>query len=224
MSITQAKRIVEVRYLATLIFLLALPILSKAQTQYLGSGDCTASYTTPRNHIPWQGDFTGVGQRRLNKSLHRLDDLAAPDKAKSDLTGYPAADVNEWIDSGYEMALQRFTNCGGDLARRARAVDPSGYFVQVRPTIWQTEASSTGWAAGETMPSQRFIAVVCYYFSAALHQEQWLPDLITWEEMNHLAAETGVQGEPGSSKNWPCDSALAECNLMLTLAVVLNRE
>jgi hypothetical protein len=151
-----------------------------------------------------------VTQRRLNKSLNRLDDLAAPENAKSDLASYPAANVSQWIDSGYEAALQKFTDCGGDLANKARAVDPSGYFVQVRPTIWLTEASNTGWAAGETIPSQRLIAVVCYYFSEAQHQQQWLPALITWEEMNHLAVETGVPGEPGSSKNWPCDSLSTE--------------
>jgi hypothetical protein len=165
---------------------------------------------TPRYNIPWQGDFAGVTQRRLNKSLNRLDNLAAPENAKSDLASYPAADVSQWIDAGYEAALQKFTDCGGALAGKARAVNPSGYFVQVRPTIWQTEASNTGWAAGETIPSQRLIAVVCYYFSEAQHQQQWLPDLITWEEMNHLAVETGVRGEPGSSKNWPCDSLSSE--------------
>jgi hypothetical protein len=185
-------------------------VTSAAQARYLGPGEYTQTYVTPRNHIAWQGDFTGVGQRRLNKSLVRLDGLAAPEKAKSDLASYPAADVNEWIDSGFDTALRKFTDCGGGLANKARSVDPGGYFVQVRPTIWQTDASSTGWAAGETMPSQRLIAVVCYYFSEALHQEQWLPDLIAWEEMNHLALETGIQGEPGSSRNWPCDSFSAE--------------
>ncbi|HKF56131.1 MAG TPA: hypothetical protein VKJ45_11820 [Blastocatellia bacterium] len=198
------------RFLAPLVFLLALPVLSEAQARYLGPGDYGETYITPRYKIPWQGDFTGVTQRRLNKSLNRLDDLAAPENAKSDLASYPAANVSQWIDSGYEAALQKFTDCGGALASKARAVDPSGYFVQVRPTIWQTEASNTGWAAGETIPSQRLIAVVCYYFSEARHQQQWLPALITWEEMNHLAVETGVPGEPGSSKNWPCDSLSTE--------------
>src|SRR5262249_18451954 len=82
------------------ILLLALPVTSAAQARYLGPGEYTQTYVTPRNHIAWQGDFTGVGQRRLNKSLARLDNLAAPEKAKSDLASYPAADVNEWIDAG----------------------------------------------------------------------------------------------------------------------------
>jgi hypothetical protein len=194
------------RYIAPLLFALTLPVLSEAQVRYLGPGEYSETYLTPRYQIPWQGDFTGVAQRRLHKSLTRLDSLAAPDNAKSDLVSYPAANVSEWIDSGYEAALQKFTDCGGTLADKARAVDPGGYFVQVRPTIWQTGASNTGWAAGETLPAQRLIGVVCYYFSEALHEEQWLPGLIAWEEMNHLAAETGVRGEPGSSKNWPCDS------------------
>jgi len=198
------------RYVAPLFLLLALPVLSEAQVRYLGPGDYSETYVTPRYHIPWQGDFTGVSQRRLNKSLARLDNLSAPENAKSDLGRYPSANVSEWIDAGYEAAIQKFTDCGGLLANRALAVDPSGYLVQVRPTIWQTDASSTGWAAGETIPSQRLIAVVCYYFSEARHQQQWLPDLIAWEEMNHLAVETGVRGEPGSSRNWPCDSPLME--------------
>jgi hypothetical protein len=138
-----------------------------------------------------------------------LASLGAPESAQSDLISYHAANVSEWIDAGYDAALQKFTDCGGTLSNKARSVSPGGYFVQVRPTIWQTEDGSTGWAAGETIPAQRMIAVVCYYFSEALHREQWLPDLIAWEEMNHLAVETGVQGEPGSSKNWPCDSASA---------------
>jgi len=142
----------------------------------------------------------------MNKSLARLDNMAAPENAKSDLARYPSSNVSEWIDDGYEAALQKFIDCGGSLASKALAVDPGGYFVQVRPTIWQTDASGTGWAAGETIPSQRLIAVVCYYFSEARHQQQWLPDLIAWEEMNHLAVETGVRGEPDSSRNWPCDS------------------
>jgi hypothetical protein len=194
------------RYVAPLLLLLALPVLSEAQVQYLGAGDYSETYVTPRYHIPWQGDFRGVRQRRLNKSLTRLDNLAAPENAKSDLTSYPSANVSEWIDAGYQAALQKFTDCGGSLANKALAVDPSCYFVQVRPTIWQTEASNTGWAAGETIPSQRLIAVVCYYFSETRRQQQWLPDLIAWEEMNHLAVQTGVRGEPGSSRHWPCDS------------------
>jgi hypothetical protein len=197
------------RYIAPLAFLLGLPILSQAQFRYLGPGDYTETYTTARHHIPWQGDFKGVAQRRLDKSIRRLDNLAAPDNAKSDLDSYLSADVSEWIDAGYDAALQKFTDCDGSLADRARAVDPGGYFVQVRPTIWQTSASNTGWAAGETMPSERLIAVTCYYFSEGLHREQWLPGLIAWEEMNHLAAEIGVRGEPGSSNNWPCDAGSA---------------
>src|SRR5262249_16290414 len=197
------------RFVAPL-FLLALPVASVAQVRYLGAGEYTQTYVTPRNHISWQGDFTGVGQRRLTKSLIRLDNLSAPEKAKSHLASYPAADVSEWIDSGYEMALRKFTDCGGAVAARALAVDPGGYFVQVRPTIWQTGARGTGWAAGETIPYQRLITVVCYYLSEALRQEQWLPDLIAWEQMNHLAAEIGIRGEPGSSGNWPCDSGSTE--------------
>ena len=191
------------------ILLFALPVTSMAQVRYLGPGDYTQTYVTPRHGIPWQGDFSRVGQKRLNKSLALLNNLAAPESAKSDLVSYPVANVSEWIDAGYEAALQKFVDCGGSLADKARAVSAGGYFVQVRPTIWQTQASSTGWAAGETLSDQGLIAVVCFYFSEGLHQEQWLPNLIAWEEMNHLAAETGVRGEPGSTRNWPCDSVTA---------------
>jgi hypothetical protein len=115
---------------------------------------------------------------------------------------YPQTDIGVLIDNVYDGALTRFTDCGGALADKARA---ARYLVLVEPTIWPSQASPTGWAAGETSPTTKSIRVVNYYFSELLHELQWLPDLVLWEQMNHIAIETGASGEYGSSPQWPCD-------------------
>src|SRR6516164_4424063 len=112
------------RLVAPVAFLLALPVVSAAQVRYLGSGDYTETYVTPRHGIAWQGDFSRVGQRKLNKSLALLASLGAPESAQSDLISYHAANVSEWIDAGYDAALQKFTDCGGTLSNKARSVSP----------------------------------------------------------------------------------------------------
>jgi hypothetical protein len=131
--------------------------------------------------------------------------LDAPRRDVRYYLSYPQTDIAASIDKAYDQALAAFTDCGGVLAAKARAVDPARYFVLVEPTIWQTPASPTGWAAGETIPSTKVIRVVNYYFSESLRQLQWLSDLMLWGQMNHIAIETGVNGEYGSSPRWPCD-------------------
>src|SRR5262249_4383631 len=184
----------------------AAPGIARGQWRYLGAGDYSQTYSTPRYGIPWQGDFSGVTRNRLKRSQQRLVSLGAPRQALEDLGGYPTADIGQWIDDGWEVALRIFAGCGGPIADRARSVNPAGYFVQIQPTIWQTPASSTGWAVGETVPSTRVIKATCFYFSEGLRQQQWLPAIIAWEQQNHIAIEIGVAGEPGSSPNWPCDA------------------
>ena len=198
---------IDTRFLAIPILLLASPEIARGQWRYLGSGDYSQTLSSPKYGIPWQGDFSGVTPHRLSRSEERLTSLSAPSQAGEDLAAYPGADVGQWIDDGWDRALKVFTDCGGSVADKARSVEPAGYFVQVQATIWQTAASSTGWAVGETVPSGRLIKVTCFYFSEGLRQEQWLPTIIGWEQQNHIAIEIGVAGEPGSSPHWPCDAA-----------------
>jgi len=194
------------RLLLPLCIILAIPVLGCAQFQYFGPGSYGSVKTTSKWGIPYDdGNFQAAKPKTIARGMRRLGLLEAPQRDRRHYLSYPQADMAESIDKAYDGALAAFTDCGGALADKARAVDPTKYFLLVEPTIWQTSASPTGWAAGETIPSAKLIRVVNYYFSESLHQLQWLPDLVLWEQMNHIAIETGVNGEYGSSPKWPCD-------------------
>lgn len=186
--------------------ILASPFMARAQFRYFGPGSYGSVKTTPKWGIPYDdGNFQAARPKAITKGMRRLNLLNAPQREIDYYLSYPQTDIAASIDGAYDRALATFTDCGGSLADRARAVDPARYFVLVEPTIWQTPSSPTGWAAGETIPSTRLIRVVNYYFSESMHQLQWFPDLIVWEQLNHIAIETGVNGEHGSSPRWPCD-------------------
>ena len=194
------------RLLSLVCLLLFTALPGHAQFRYFGSGSYGRVKTTSRWGIPYDdGDFQSARPKTIAKGIRRLNLLGASQREIDRYLWYPQADMSETIDKAYDQALAVFIDCGGSLADKARAVDPSRYFVQVEPTIWQTSSSPTGWAAGETIPSTRLIRAVNYYFSESQHQLQWLPDLMLWEQLNHIAIETGVSGEPGSSPSWPCD-------------------
>jgi hypothetical protein len=186
--------------------ILATPVLGRAQFQYFGQGTYGSVKNTPKWGIPYDdGNFQAAQARTIARGLRRLNALEAPPRAIRSYLRYPQTDIGASIDNAYDGALAIFTACGGALADKARGLDPTRYFLFVEPTIWQSAASPTGWSAGETSPTTKSIRVVNYYFSEALHELQWLPDLVLWEEMNHIAIETGVNGEYGSSPQWPCD-------------------
>jgi len=194
------------RRLLPLCLILASPVIGRAQFQYFGPGTYGSIKTTPKWGIPYDdGNFQAANSRTISKGVRRLNVLEAPPRAVRYYLRYPQIDIAAAIDKAYDAALAVFTDCGGTLADKARALNPGMYQLIVEPTLWQTTASPTGWAAGETIPSTKVIRVVNYYFSESLHQLQWLPDLVLWEEMNHIAIETGVNGESGSSPKWPCD-------------------
>ena len=194
------------RRLLPLCLILASPVIGRAQFQYFGPGTYGSTKTTPKWGIPYDdGDFQAATTRTISKGVRRLNALDAPPRAVRNYLRYPQVDIAATIDNAYDAALAVFTDCGGAVAYKARALNPGQYQVFIEPTIWQTPASDTGWAAGETIPSTKVIRVVNYYFSESLHRLQWLPDLLLWEEKNHIAIETGVNGESGSSPNWPCD-------------------
>src|SRR5262249_13096558 len=155
---------------------------------YFGPGDHGSTKTTPKWGIPYDdGSFQAAKPKTIAKGIRRLGLLSAREQDVNHYLSYPQADIAAWIDDAYDRALAVFTDCGGALADKARLVNPAGYFVVVEPTIWTTPASPTGWAAGETIPATRLIRVVNYYFSESTHQLQWLPDLIRWEQLNHIA-------------------------------------
>ena len=194
------------RLLLPVCIVLATPVLGCAQFQYFGPGSYGSAKTTSKWGIPYDdGNFQSAKPKTIAKGMRRLNLLDAPQRDIRHYLSYPQTAIADSIDTAYDRALAAFTDCGGALADKARAVDPTRYFLLVEPTIWQTPASPTGWAAGETIPSTKLIRVVNYYFSESLHELQWLPDLVFWEQMNHIAIETGVNGEYGSSPNWPCD-------------------
>src|SRR6516225_6430712 len=175
--------------------------------EFLGNARQVPDQISPRYGIRY--NTQGFDQPAVNwpKKIAKLQRRAVPDDVINEIEAFPGSPdaFGTWIDDAFESVLSDFTECGGPLADRARAVSPKRIRITIMPTIWYEPYWGT-YAAGAYYPDSNEIRVVDIYYTWGGPQEGWLRharDLVKWEIGNYFAVQCKIQPEPRPT-GWPC--------------------
>jgi hypothetical protein len=195
--------------IAAAVVIAVMTTAASAQYRYLGAGTAVPDRTSAAGVTYNTAGLELVSSKQLAKSTARLTALGASSALTARLAAFPALNFGDVIDAAFGTAQAQFTACGGDIAARATAFQPSAVRVQLEPTAFTDPAAfGATLLVGETVWSTRTIHAVGFYAWAVPGQAQpdaaWLRSVLAYEWTNAIAGGVGVSAAEPHPAGWPC--------------------